>query len=190
MRVDLSAASLPCGPRTSSLAASARRRQLSGFPGCVCLCVVCVVRTPWCWRDQSTMGGSLRRLAFWKLFLPSLSSGLVGWSPESTHQAGSSPPHPTPDLSNRLCSRPSCTQRGARALLPRERMGGGLERERSGRGGQRVEAGQAGRASSASSCPCCFVTSGKLPPLSGQQPLLPGLGRHRAHKVLLEDEVR
>lgn len=46
------------------------------------------------------MGGSLRRLAFWKLFLPSLSSGLVGWSPESTHQAGSSPPHPTPDLSD------------------------------------------------------------------------------------------
>ena len=36
----------------------------------------------------------------------------------------------------------------------------------------------------------CFVTSGKLPPLSGQEPLLPGLEKHSAHKVLLEDEVR
>lgn len=86
------------------------------------------------------MGGSLRRLAFWKLFLPTLSSGLVGWSPESTHQAGSSPPHPHPRPEPpRLHpeSEPELSSPGKGWV--------GAGAELSGRGGQRVEAGQVGR---------------------------------------------
>ena len=121
------------------------------------------------------------------LLLPSLSFHPVGWSRESTHQAGFLPPRPEEQaLSTDNCR----TQQGARALLPRERVRDGWSGRAVAEKDRGLRKGRRGRGSNSGSTPCCCVTSGKLPPLSGQLSLLGGLGKHSAHKVVHEDEVR
>lgn len=88
-QVSLSLPAFPASLQGSSLAASASKRQTSGFPvslghqGEVC---VCVFVTSLVSRDQPTVCSSLsQRLVSWRLLLPSLSSCPLGWSPEATY---------------------------------------------------------------------------------------------------------